>query len=187
VKLRLRLLFFLILTVLILFFIIGFIKFYNDIKNYKSYNKILVEGIAVLTGGKGRIDKGIELFKASPNNYLIISGVDKSIKIIEVVPKDILNSNKVFIDRKSETTIDNAEEIIKWSRKNSITNIRIITSDYHMPRSMLILSKKSESLNFFPDPVKSDINIRKNISENFKSLLFLSEEYLKYLFCHLVL
>ena len=51
-----------------------------------------------------------------------------------------------------------------------------------MPRSMLILSKKSKSLNFLPDPVKSDINIRKNIFYNFKSLLFLSEEYLKYLF-----
>ena len=56
-----------------------------------------------------------------------------------------------------------------------------------MPRSMLILSKKSKNLNFFPDPVKSDINIRENILDNFKSLIFLSEEYLKYLLCHLVL
>ncbi len=180
-------LFFLLLIVLCLSFILGFIKFYNNIKNYKISNQELVEGIAVLTGGKGRIAKGIELFKENPYSFLIISGVDKSIKSIEVVPKDILNSNRVFIDRKSETTIDNAEEIIKWSNKNSITNIRIITSDYHMPRSMLILLKKSKNLNFYADPVISDINIRKNIFENFKSLLFLSEEYSKYLFCHLVL
>ena len=165
----------------------GFIKFYNSIKNYKASNKLSVEGIAVLTGGKGRIAKGIGLFKESPNSYLIISGVDKSIKSIEVVPEDILNSNKVFIDRRSETTIDNAEEIIKWSNKNGITNIRIITSDYHMPRSMLILLRKSKSLNFYADPVVSDIHSRDKWLINSKLLIFLIEEYLKFLFCYLVL
>ena len=47
-----------------------------------------LEGIAVLTGGKGRIAKGIKLFKSSPSSYLLISGVDKSIKNIDIIPKD---------------------------------------------------------------------------------------------------
>ena len=37
------------------------------------------QGIAVLTGGKGRIAKGIELFRNNPESYLIISGVDKKV------------------------------------------------------------------------------------------------------------
>ena len=184
---QLRFLFFLMLLVLGLLFSFNFLKFFNNIKNFDTANKELIEGVAVLTGGKGRIAKGIELFENTPNSYLIISGVDKSIKNIEVLSKELLENNKVFIDKKSETTIDNAEEIINWAYKKSITNIKIITSDYHMPRSILILNKKSKNLKFFADPVTSDISVRENLFNNFQLLIFLSEEYLKYLFCYLVL
>ena len=71
-----------------------------------------------MTGGKGRIAKGIKLFKSSPNSYLLISGVDKGIKNSDIIPKDLLKNNRVFIDRKSETTIDNANEIINWANQN---------------------------------------------------------------------
>ena len=131
--------------------------------------------------------KRYKLFKENPGSYLLISGVNKSTKNIDVIPKDLLENKKVFIDRKSETTVDNAEEIIKWSYENNIDYINIITSDYHMPRSMLILRKKSKNLTFFADPVISSINITGNIFNNLKLLIFLSEEYLKYLLCYLVL
>ena len=141
-----------ILIFLVIFFSISFIRFYNNINSYNIPNGALLEGIAVLTGGKGRIAKGIKLFKSSPGSYLIISGVDKNIKNIDIIPKELLKNNRVFIDRKSETTIDNAEAIIKWAKQYRIGNIRIII-DYHMPRSMLILLRQSKSLNFYADPV----------------------------------
>ena len=147
--------------------------FYNNINSYNITNGTPLEGIAVLTGGKGRIAKGIKLFKSSsPGSYLIISGVDKNIKNIDIVPKELLKNNRVFIDRKSETTIDNAEAIIKWANQYRIGNIRIITSDYHMPRSMLILLRKSKSLNFYADPVISNIHSRDTWVNNSKLLIF---------------
>ena len=80
----------------------------------------------------------------------MISGVDKSVDIEEIIPIDFLRDKKVFIDKNSETTIDNANAIIDWSYKNNIKYIFIVTSDYHMPRSMLVLSKKGKALkNFF--------------------------------------
>ena len=184
-KFKLSILF--ILIFLGIFLSISFIRFYNNINSYNNPNGTLVEGIAVLTGGKGRIAKGIKLFKSSPGSYLIISGVDKNIKNIDIVPKELLKNNRVFIDRKSETTIDNAEAIIKWAKQYRIGNIRIITSDYHMPRSMLILLRQSKSLNFYADPVISDIHSRDTWVNNSKLLIFLIEEYLKFLFCYLVL
>ena len=57
------------------------------------------QGIAVLTGGKGRIAKGIEVFRNNPESYLIISGVDKKVAIEDVLPKDFLVNPKVFIDK----------------------------------------------------------------------------------------
>ena len=56
-----------------------------------------------------------------------------------------------------------------------------------MPRSMLILLRKSKSLNFYADPVISDIHSRDTWISNSKLLIFLIEEYLKFLFCYLVL
>ena len=181
-KFKLSILFILIFSGI--FFSIGFMGFHNSIKSYNTSNETSVEGIAVLTGGKGRIGKGIKLFKNSPGSYLIISGVDKNIKNIDIVPTELLKNNRVFIDRKSETTIDNAEAIIKWAKQYRIGNIRIITSDYHMPRSMLILLRKSKSINFYADPVVSDIHSRDTWISNSKLLIFLIEEYLKFLFCY---
>ena len=51
--------------------------------------KLSTQGIAVLTGGKGRIAKGVKLFKNSPNSYLLISGVDKNIKNSDIIPKEL--------------------------------------------------------------------------------------------------
>ena len=187
VDLSFRLSILIILVFTGLYFFSSFIKFYSKIQGYEPTIESPTEGIAVLTGGKGRIAKGIKLFKSSPNSYLLISGVDKGIKNIDIVPEDFLKNNRVFIDRKSETTIDNADEIINWARENNIGNIRIITSDYHMPRSMLILLKKSNRINFYADPVISDIHVRDTMLSNSKLLIFLIEEYLKYLFCYLVL
>ena len=51
---------------------------------------------------------------------MIISGADKSIKNIDVIHKDLLESDKLFIDKKSETTVENAEEIIKWATENNL-------------------------------------------------------------------
>ena len=170
-----------------MFFSVSFMGFYNNIKSYNTPSVAPTEGIAVLTGGKGRIAKGIKLFKSSPGSYLIISGVDKKIKNIDIIPIELLKNNRVFIDRKSETTIDNSKAIIKWANQYRIGNIRIITSDYHMPRSMLILLRKSKSINFYADPVISDIHSRDTWISNSKLLIFLIEEYLKFLFCYLVL
>ena len=166
---------------LVIFLCIGFIKFYLSIKNYKSEENTNIQGIAVLTGGKGRIAEGIKIFRENPGSYLLISGVDKSIEIEEIMPLDFLKNPRVFIDKNSETTLDNAKEIIEWSYKNKIKNISIITSDYHMPRSMLVLFKKGKELSFYANPVPSSIYFKKHLFRDFKLLQFLLEEYFKYL------
>ena len=63
--------------------------------------------------------------------------------VIEIVDKD---PSSIFIVHDGITTSVPMDE-------NNIDYINIITSDYHMPRSMLILRKKSKNLTFFADPV----------------------------------
>ena len=102
----------LILTVLI--FLFGFIRFFS-IKNFETSINVNAQGIAVLTGGKGRIAEAIKVFRENSLSYLLISGVDKNVRIEDIVPEDFLTNPRVSIDKNSQTTLDNANEIIKWS------------------------------------------------------------------------
>ena len=180
-KYKLQFYFFTIFVIFFVFFLVGFVSFFSQIKNYNVANNYNPQGIAVLTGGKGRIAKGIEIFRNNPESYLIISGVDKKVAIEDVLPKDFLVNPKVFIDKKSETTIDNVNEIVNWSLKNKINDVIIITSNYHMPRTMLILTKKGKGLNFSSYPVTSSIDLDENFLKDTKTLKFLLKEYLKYI------
>ena len=166
---------------LLLLLIFGFLRFSAYINSYEAISNINIQGIAVLTGGKGRIDKGIKAFRKNPESILLISGVDKTVEKTEIVPKDFLNKRTVLIDKKSETTIQNADEIINWANKNKINNIEIITSDYYMPRSIYILKKKAKELNFYANPVVSDMKLSKIYYGDFNTINFLFEEYIKFL------
>ncbi|MBF96715.1 MAG: hypothetical protein CFH34_00239 [Alphaproteobacteria bacterium MarineAlpha9_Bin4] len=172
---------FITVALIIIFLIVGFVRFYFSIKSYQKSDNYNIDGIAVLTGGKGRIAEGIKIFKENPESYLLISGVDKIVEIEEIIPVDFLKMRRVFIDKKSESTLENANEIITWSNKNKIKNILIITSDYHMPRSMLILSKRGDGLSFYANPVNSNIRFEKNFIKDIKLIQFLLVEYFKYL------
>ena len=178
-KLNKLLLALLIFSVLI--FLFGFIRYFFSIKNFETSINVNAQGIAVLTGGKGRIAEAIKVFRENSLSYLLISGVDKSVRIEDIVPEDFLTNPRVSIDKNSQTTLDNANEIIKWSNRNSIKNIIIITSDYHIPRSMLILTNRGKGLAFYPHPVASSIDFEKNLLKDTKILKFLLEEYVKYL------
>ena len=93
--------------------------------NYKT------DGIAVLTGGKGRIKLGLELFNKNRNLRLIISGVDKKVSDETIISNDIKNKSRITIDKDSESTYQNAKIINEWSSKYKLRNIAIITSYYH--------------------------------------------------------
>ena len=56
---------------------------------------VYVQGIAVLTGGKGRIAEGIKVFRKNQGSYLLISGVDKSVDIEEIIPIDFLSISEL--------------------------------------------------------------------------------------------
>ena len=141
-------------TLIIFFIIIGYFKFLITIQ-YKdvSYNE-LTDGIAVLTGGKGRIKLGLDLLNANNNIKLIISGVDKKVSELSILPENLNNKDNIVLDKASESTYQNSIIITEWIKKNNLNNITIITSYYHMPRSMLLLKTLSSNYNFYPLPVK---------------------------------
>ena len=102
----------------------------------------------VLTGGKMRIEKGMEILQKGFAEKMFISGVFMPSEIemkfnSEKSKKDLLDCCVNF-GAKAKNTIENAIEANQWLKDNSeITKIILITSYYHLPRSILIFEKKN--------------------------------------------
>ncbi len=172
---------------IILFLIYGFIVFLKKI-HYNQFNfNNKTDGIAVLTGGKGRINLGLELYNKNRNLKLIISGVDKKVSDKSIIPNDIKNKSSITIDKDSESTYQNAKIINKWASKYKLQNITIITSYYHMPRSMTLIQALTPTINFYAYPVEKKISSKTSFTENILYYFFLTEEYIKYLVSHFII
>ena len=172
---------------IILFIIYNFIIFSKKIQYKEVTFNSDSDGIAVLTGGKGRIKLGLELFNDRKNLELIISGVDKKVPDKAIIPIDLKNKDNVTIDKESESTYQNAKVINKWIIKNKLQNVTIITSYYHMPRSMLLMQSFTPSINFHIYPVKKPFSDKSSFKENIFYHFFLTEEYIKYLLSYFII
>ena len=160
-------------------------KFYIK-ENYSKYSETL---IVVLTGGKGRIEKGLELFEKNFGEYLFISGVfEKSeLEIKHIVDNKLIDKDCcVIVDNKAKNTFENAYEVKKWlDKKIKIKNIILVSSYYHLPRSYIVFKKMIKTKNIVLSPVNKKISLNENyefyirliILEFFKTIytLFLEE------------
>ena len=172
---------------IILFLIYGFVIFLKKIHyNQVSFNN-LTDGIAVLTGGKGRINLGLELFNKNRNLRLIISGVDKKVSDKSIIPYNLKNKSSITIDKISESTYENAKIINEWTSKYKLQNVTIITSYYHMPRSMMLIKSLTPTINFYAYPVEKKISNKISFRENILYYFFITEEYVKYLVSHFII
>ena len=175
---------YIISIVIILSFFAWILLLYNISKNNDLQKKELLSTksslIVVLTGGKGRIEKGIELLKEGNGKFLLISGVFQKEKLKNrYLFEDNINLKEccIFFEEKAKNTFQNASEVSNWvkERKVNIDSIQLITSYYNIPRSLIIFKK------FFPDqklitvPV-SQFSINKELFFHIK-LIF--SEYLK--------
>jgi uncharacterized SAM-binding protein YcdF (DUF218 family) len=97
------------------------------------------DGVAVLTGGPGRLDRGVEVLKAGLAQRMLVSGVHPSVRPEELaeaahIPAK-LASCKVDLGFKADSTRTNADEVAAWVARNRFHSIRLVTAAYHMPRA----------------------------------------------------
>ena len=161
---------FLILISIILVGFIWWIIFLFNILPKNYYSKTFPDssydtGIVVLTGGKMRIERGMEILQKGYAEKMFISGVFMPSEIetkfrIEKSKKDLLDCCINF-GAKAKNTIENAVEVNQWLSDNSeIIKIILITSYYHLPRSILMFEKKIDrNLEVFPVPAVEKVNL----------------------------
>ena len=142
-------------------------------------------GIVVLTGGKNRIEKGVDLLSKGYGNKLLISGVFMP---SEIEAKFSLEKEKselfrccVFFDERSKNTLENAVEVDKWINQNKdIKSIILVSSYYHLPRCIMIFEKKITSkVKIYPKPAVQNVNFR---NQFFFHLRLIISEYFKVIY-----
>lgn len=110
--------------------------------------------LVVLTGDKNRIPRALELLQSNSDFWLFISGVSKKTSLSEMaaIHGEAGNNEsgkvweRVIIDSKATSTVENAEETEKLVQSRHLTQIVLITSDYHMLRALNIFKKRVSSV-----------------------------------------
>jgi len=120
------------------------------------------DGLVVLTGGPGRINKGFELLAAGRGERLLLSGINPDLDVATIM-RDIgqdeaLKECCVDAENNSTNTLSNAREAITWARQHGYKSLILITSDYHLPRSVGLFEEEAGDIQIIPYPVKSEIS-----------------------------
>lgn len=118
------------------------------------------DGIVVLTGGASRIADAIELLAAGRGRRLLISGVHRSTTmaaIARINPRyHGLVSCCIDLGRLAVNTVGNAVETRHWVKDRGFASLIVVTSAYHMPRTMAELASQMPDIELVPFPVVTD-------------------------------
>lgn len=100
------------------------------------------DGIVALTGPSAeRINAAIRLLEQGKAERLLVSGVNREVRREELRALTP-GSSRLFdccvdLGFDAEDTMGNAQEIAAWARAKGFDSLIVVTSDYHMPRSLL--------------------------------------------------
>ncbi|MEQ1790167.1 MAG: YdcF family protein [Rickettsiales bacterium] len=121
--------------------------------------------IVVLTGGNGRLEYGLQLLaERARGGVLFVSGVGENVTVAELlqqVPEELRNKVdklNIILGYKAKNTIGNAQEVKQWLGTNPASHIILVTSNYHMPRSLLELSTALPNILITTAPVIANDN-----------------------------
>lgn len=150
--------------------VMGLLWFITQIAQAPMDNDATVtDVIVVLTGGAMRVETGLELLARGKARTLFISGVGKGVKVSELLreahkttPKlPRLQTDKIVLGYEASDTRGNAEETARFMESEGYASLRLVTSNYHMPRAVYEFHATMPAVTILPSPVLST-NFRRN-------------------------
>ncbi|AQS42217.1 MAG: Hypothetical protein BHV28_15370 [Candidatus Tokpelaia hoelldobleri] len=164
----------------------GFVYFCEHISRIKAPLPLPVsDGILVLTGGRSRLETGIELLERGRGRRLLISGVnpqtsrDSLMRITQTDPA--LFECCVDLGRDALNTSGNAEESAAWVQEHGYHRVYVVTNNYHMPRALKELRRSMPGIDFIPYPVVQEAAVEESALQFVERQRVLMGEYVKFL------
>ncbi|NNG04880.1 MAG: YdcF family protein [Inquilinus sp.] len=119
----------------------GFVVFARRAAAVPQDSGRVTDAIIVLTGGSLRLTTGLSLLEAEQAEKLFVSGVYRGVDVEELlrVSRQAPAAVEccVVLGYAAGDTRGNAEESANWLRSQGYRSFRLVTANYHMPRSLL--------------------------------------------------
>ncbi|MCU0885354.1 MAG: YdcF family protein [Beijerinckiaceae bacterium] len=137
-----------------------FLTFSRSIATFEPRNPERADGIVVLTGGSQRLSDGLGLLAEGHGRRLLISGVYQKTGRDEIArhARDLRPMLACCVDlgKSARNTIGNAIEARRWAQSNGFTSLLVVTSNYHMPRTVGEFRHALQDMRLIGHPVVSD-------------------------------
>ena len=123
--------------------------------------------IVVATGLDGRVTEGMRLLAEGHAARLLISGVGTGVRKADieriVTSSSALSSDQIStllaccvdLGFEARDTKGNAIEAKDWGAENNITDVIVVTSDFHLPRTMIAFEKQMPETRLMAYPVRT--------------------------------
>ena len=160
------------LSMILIVWALGFVWFAIDLPRPADNEN--TDGIVVLTGGPGRIRRGIDVLAAGHAKRMLVSGVDRRVTLNELanayhIPPGVLA--RIDLGRSAVDTRSNALETRRWITAHHYGSIRLVTTDWHMRRARFELRQVLQDLQVVRDAVHSEPDLDDLLREYHKYLL----------------
>jgi uncharacterized SAM-binding protein YcdF (DUF218 family) len=145
------------------------------------------DGIVALTGDEDRISEAIRILAEGKAGRLLISGVNKSTSTPDIISQNTAGRREAYLfrccvdlDKRALNTEDNAFETTMWVRQRGFRSLIVVTSTYHMPRTLIELRQSMPDVELVPYPVKAP-RLEEQWWSDPRTTWVLGKEYLKFL------
>lgn len=140
--------------VVVWIFAFGFILFAVNVMRAPERTAEQADGIIVLTGGQLRVKAGLKLLEEGRGRRLLITGVNPRTRKADIARTLGLTETElkccVDLGYEALNTRGNANEARAWARKYGFKSLIVVTSSYHMTRSLIELTSKMPDVVLVP-------------------------------------
>ena len=130
-----------IVSLILLTWVLGFIWFCLSLA--QPAGAVKTDAVVVLTGGAGRVDRGLAVLRNGWAPQMLVSGVGREVKPGEFAAQFKVSPAQmdccVSLGFAATDTETNGRETAIWMRERKVSRIRLVTSDWHMRRAVFEL------------------------------------------------
>ena len=175
----------LLILVAVMIWVGGLVWFARHAGRFATDDDRITDAVVVLTGGSGRLAAGLTLLAEERAQKLFVSGVYQGVEVTELLALSRRDRGEleccIILGYSAGDTVGNAQETADWMRAEGYRSLRLVTSDYHMARSLVEFRGRLPGVEIVPHPVSS---ARVHLEEWWQwpgTAILLATEYNKFL------
>lgn len=150
-----------VIAIVALVWLVGLFAFAERVRGFTPVTEpARADGIVALTGPSAeRVNAAIRLLEQDKAERVLVSGVNREVRRQELRALTP-GSSKLFdccvdLGFDAEDTLGNAQEIAAWAQAKDYDSLIVVTSDYHMPRSLLEIRSMAPGVELIPYAVET--------------------------------